>query len=102
MEQVGTTWRLRPGCEAEYDRLHASVWPQLERRFRELGVSRYAIYRLGDRLFAHMEVEDYDRLLEELADDPVSQAWERAFADLIELEPDGSTMRLRRVWSLAA
>ena len=103
-EPVGHVWRVRPGMGAEYDRRHAEVWPELEALMRAAGVRRYSIYRWGDVVFSHMEVDDYDRLVASYGDDPVSERWEAAFADILEFpnaDPvTGWPERLPEVWSL--
>jgi L-rhamnose mutarotase len=58
-EHVGLYWTIRSGMAAEYDRVHATVWPQLEQRMRELGVARFSIFRRGEEVFAHLTVTDY-------------------------------------------
>src|SRR6185503_13927492 len=72
-EPVGHVWRVRAGMGAEYDRRHAEVWPELEDLLRGAGVRRYSIYRWGDVVFSHMEVEDYDRLVASYGDDPIAK-----------------------------
>ncbi|MEV5822770.1 L-rhamnose mutarotase [Micromonospora harpali] len=44
-EQVCHLYRLRPGAEAEYERRHAEVWPELSALLDEAGIYEYAIYR---------------------------------------------------------
>jgi L-rhamnose mutarotase len=106
MENVGHVWRVVPGRAAEYDRRHADVLPELEQLMRQAGVRRYSIYRWGEIVFSHMEVEDYARLVADYADDPVAARWEAAFADVLEFpgaDPEtGWPERLTEVWSLGA
>lgn len=106
VERVGHVWRVRPGMSAEYDRRHAQVWPELEGLVRAAGVVRYSIYRWGEVVFSHMEVEDYGRLVDGYGNDPVAQRWEVAFADVLEFpaaDPEtGWPERLTEVWSLGA
>ena len=35
---------LKPGCEAEYERRHKAIWPELVQMIKESGVSNYSIY----------------------------------------------------------
>ena len=35
---------LKPGCEAEYERRHAQIWPELKQLLSENGVYDYSIY----------------------------------------------------------
>ena len=101
---VGHVWRVRPDQAAEYDRRHAAVWPELEALMRDAGVRRYTIYRWGEVVFSHMEVDDYAGLVARYARNPIAERWEAAFADLLELpnaDPEtGWPEQLTEVWSL--
>jgi L-rhamnose mutarotase len=64
---VGLHTRLKPGAEAEYDALHEAVWPEVLEAIRAAGVTKWRIYRDGLDLFHHIECEDYERAIAELA-----------------------------------
>lgn len=102
--RVGHVWRIRPGRRDDYLRMHESIWPELDRALRDGGVKSYTIYVWGDVVFSHMEVDDYDRLVERLRDDPVAARWEEQFADILEYpnaDPEtGWPERLVEVWDL--
>jgi len=101
---VGHVWRIREGCEQEYVRRHAEVWPELEAIFRDLGIRSYVIYRWGRIVFSHMQVDDYERLVAEYGHDPVSVRWEAAFDQLVEYpgaDPgSGWPEVLQHVWTM--
>ncbi|MGX1932858.1 L-rhamnose mutarotase [Microbacterium resistens] len=40
-------YELRPGCELEYDRHHAAVWPEVVAALRARGFTDYTIHRRG-------------------------------------------------------
>ena len=40
-------YELRPGCEEEYDRHHAAVWPEVIAELRATGHDEYTIHRRG-------------------------------------------------------
>ena len=76
MEKYAFTMRLHPGQENEYCRRHATIWPELEGLLREAGVTSYTIYVQNDTVFSHLEVEDYNRLVERVAEDgSVASRW---------------------------
>jgi L-rhamnose mutarotase len=106
MERIGHVWRVKPGMAQEYDRRHVEIWPELRAVFHALGVRSYEIYRWGEILFSHMDVEDYDRLVAGCEGNAVMDRWEEHMADLIEYpnaDPrSGWPERLQHVWSLAA
>ena len=103
-ERVGHVWRIKPGRRDDYLRMHATIWPELERLLREAGVTSYTIYLQNDTVFSHMDVEDYDRLVERVNGDPISERWEAQFTDILEYpnaDPhNGWPERLTEVWHL--
>ncbi len=103
-ERVGHVWRIKPGRRDDYLRMHATIWPELESLLREAGVTSYTIYVQNDTVFSHLEAEDYDRLVERVAGDPISERWEAQFADILEYpnaDPqNGWPERLTEVWHL--
>jgi L-rhamnose mutarotase len=105
-ERVGHVWRVKPGCAEEYRRRHRTIWPELETLLRSAGVLGYTIYLHGELVFSHMEVENYDALVDRLAHDPLAERWEEQFADILEY-PDadprtGWPRRAVEVWTLGA
>ena len=48
---------LKPGCEEEYAKRHAAIWPELKQMIKEQGVSNYSIYwdRDTNILFGYQE-----------------------------------------------
>ena len=104
VEHIGLTWRISPGKAADYDRDHATVWPELEQRMRELGASSFSIFRRGDDVFAHLVVRDYAAFVEAYTVDPVAIEWERKWDDLLIVDhPDPATgwpERLVHVWTM--
>ena len=103
-DQVGLYWTIRSGMAGEYDRVHATVWPKLEQRMRDLGVVQFSIFRRGEEVFAHLTVGDYPAFTKAYGADQLAQEWERQFDDLLIVEhPDPETgwpERLVHVWSM--
>lgn len=64
---------------AEYDRHHASVWPEVLRGLRAIGVRGMRIWRTGPRLFMVFEApDDFDpaRDYQSYTDDPRCREWD--------------------------
>ncbi|RBM12137.1 L-rhamnose mutarotase [Streptomyces sp. PT12] len=101
-QRVAVHTRLKPGREADYDRVHATIPPELAERLRAAGVVDWRIWRSGRDLFHEIEVEDYRAMRRALADDPVNVAWQARMAELLEVEDDyaGDDDGLPLVWSL--
>ncbi len=68
---------LPPEGAAEYERLHADVWPEVLDRLKKSNVSNYSIYRHGDLLFSYMEYSgtEFEADMAAMADDPITQKW---------------------------
>jgi len=47
-----------PKLIADYEEYHKSVWPEILQSIREAGIEQMEIYRINDRLFMIMEVND--------------------------------------------
>jgi len=53
---------LKPGNQAEYERRHNPIWPELQSVFETHGVHNYSIFldKNSDKLFAYVEIESED------------------------------------------
>ena len=102
MQTIALHTRLKPGKEAEYERVHAAIPPELHAALREAGVRSWRIWRSGQDLFHLVEVIDYQAMRRALADDPANVTWQARMAELLEVEDDysGTDMGLRQVWQL--
>jgi L-rhamnose mutarotase len=104
MERVGHVYRVKPGNAADYARRHATIPTQLDALLRETGVHRYTIYLWGETVFTHMEVDDFQAMVDRYNGNPVAESWEAEMGDLIEY-PDadpktGWPHRLEELWNL--
>ncbi len=99
MQRIGFQLRIKAGMEAEYDRAHEAVWPELLREMEGFGVREYSIFRRGQELFLYLRVADFDRLLEQLAASEVNLKWQAEMAPLFEPVPGlqaGETFAMMR------
>ena len=62
---------------AEYERLHADVWPAVLAQIARSNIRNYSIHRFGELLFSYYEYvgDDLDADLAAMAGDPETQAW---------------------------
>jgi len=94
---------VHAGAEAEYERRHNPIWPELERVLREHGVRTYFISLLPatGQLFAYVEIEDEIRWAA-IAASPVCKRWWRHMADMMPHNADNSpvTTELKEVFLL--
>ncbi len=101
-QKIALHTRLKPGKEAEYERVHARISEALDAALRGAGVTGWTIWRSGRDLFHVVEVADYQTMRKELAADPVNIAWQAVMGGLLEVEDDysGEGMGLAKVWEL--
>lgn len=104
-QRYGMVTRLRPERREEYLRLHAEVWPSVERMLLDANIRNFTIFLHGDLLFGYYEYvgDDHEADQARIAADPESRRW-HALTDPCQesLEP-GSAARwapMREVWHL--
>ena len=103
MQRIAFLLRLRPGTEADYDRAHAAVWPEMLDLLSRSGVSEYSIFRREQLLFLTMQVaDDFDQTWSRIEADPVNTRWQQAmapyFAPLDPLEPGERLPMMREIF----
>ena len=101
MQEIAFTMKLKPGVEAEYQRRHDEIWPELSQTLTEAGIRDYSIYldRASGTLFGvQKRVEGHTA--DELPGLPIMKKWWAYMADLMDTNPDNSpvTVRLERVF----
>jgi L-rhamnose mutarotase len=91
MEEIAFTMQLKPGNEAEYQRRHDEIWPELSRALTDAGLSDYSIYldRRTGVLFA-VQRRINNHTADALPDLPIVQRWWAYMADLMDTNPDNS------------
>lgn len=104
MKRFAFKMYLKPGCEEEYAKRHAAIWPELVKMIKDSGVSNYSIYWDKDTniLFGYQECsggvssQDTDHV------DPITQKWWDMMADIMEVNPDNSplTVPIQEVFHL--
>jgi L-rhamnose mutarotase len=79
------------GCEAEYERRHNPIWPELEAALKAHGVHNYSIFLhpATRQLFAYAEIES-EAQWDAIAETDACQRWWASMADLMPANPDHS------------
>lgn len=77
MKRVASVIGIEPQDVAEYERLHADVWPAVLARLAASHMQNYSIYRYENLLFSYLEYvgDDYLADLASIAADPETQRW---------------------------
>ena len=86
---------LKPGCEAEYEKRHNAIWPELKKLLSENGVCDYSIYWDKDTniLFASQKVQG-EESSQDMGSNPIVQKWWAYMADIMETYPDNSPVSI--------
>lgn len=83
--------KLKPGCEAEYEKRHDEIWPELSEELKKAGVSDYSIFLDEETLtlFAVQKLSD-DHTADDLPRKDIVKKWWSYMSDLMETNPDNS------------
>ena len=87
MPRVAFRLRIKPGKEQEYDTAHRSVWPALLAKLKEVGISKYSIFRRDQDLVLVMQVHDFDAAWRALDQDPTNLKWQQEMSAFFEPLP---------------
>lgn len=92
MKRFAFKMYLKPGCEKEYERRHAAIWPELKRQITESGVRNYSIFfdRETNILFGYQEIEGDANSQDAKAADEITRRWWDYMADLMSVNADNS------------
>jgi L-rhamnose mutarotase len=82
---------VNPGSEAEYERRHRPIWPDLEQVLKRHGVHNYSIFLHPEtrQLFGYVEIEDEARWAA-IAQTPECQRWWKHMGDVMPSNADCS------------
>lgn len=97
MSEIETTafcLHLRPGAEAEYEKRHDALWPEMKAMLAEHGVLHYEIWLHRETMNLHgFIVRRKDHTMAAIPDHPVQARWRAHMADLLVQGPDGMPVR---------
>ena len=95
---------VNPGQEAEYERRHRPIWPELEAVLKTHGVHNYSIFLHAEtrQLFGYVEIEDEARWAA-IAQTEVCRRWWKFMSPVMPSHADHSPVgvELREVFYLA-
>lgn len=91
MVRKGFKMKLYPGMEAEYEKRHNELWPEMQDMIHEYGGKNYTIFLDRETLvlYGYIEVEDPAKW-DESADTAINRKWWDFMADIMETNPDNS------------
>ncbi|MFZ4725917.1 MAG: L-rhamnose mutarotase [Paludibacter sp.] len=95
MNRLAFKMYLKPGYEAEYEKRHAAIWPELQQLLKDAGVSDYSVFwdKETNLLFAVQKV-DGDSGSQDLGTTEIVQKWWAYMADIMDTNPDNSPISI--------
>lgn len=95
MHRVAFKMKLFAGLEAEYQKRHDEIWPELQSLLKETGVRDYSIFldHTTNSLFGVLTIPD-PKALDSLPAHPVMQRWWQYMADIMETNADHSPIQI--------
>ncbi len=77
MQRFASVIGMKPENRAEYEKLHADVWPAVLEQIKTSNIRNYSIYRYGELLFSYFEYvgNDFEADMAAMAADPTTQKW---------------------------
>lgn len=103
MERACFTFEVYPGKEAEYQRRHDEIWPELVEAIKDAGIANYTLFRRGTQVIAYLECHpDVATAFAKIGATDVNARWSKWFEDVIvELtDADGQLRWAEEVWHL--
>lgn len=87
----GFKMKLFPGMEAEYERRHNLLWPEMQESIHNHGGKNYSIFLDPETLtlFGSIEIDSEEEWAKQ-ADDPINRKWWDFMADIMDTNPDNS------------
>ena len=91
----GFKMRLYPGMEAEYQRRHDELWPEMKDMIHNFGGKNYTIFldRETNTLFGYIEIESEEKWAKS-AETAICQKWWAYMADIMDTNPDNSPVSI--------
>ncbi len=94
MKRFAFKMKVKPGFEAEYEKRHDEIWPDLVKVHSDAGISDYSIYLDPETLilFAFQKQTD-DNTTADLPNNPLIRKWWDYMKDLMDTNTDGSPVQ---------
>ena len=77
MQRYASVIGIAPENQAEYERLHSAVWPEVLAQIERSNIRNYSIYRYGNLLFSYFEYigRDFAADMAIMGEDEKTQEW---------------------------
>ena len=85
---------LKPGCEAEYEKRHAAIWPELKALLSKNGVSDYSIFWDQETNVLYAVQKNDGAGSQDMGDNEIVKKWWDYMADIMAVNPDNSPVSI--------
>ncbi len=94
METIAFTMQLKPGFEAEYQKRHDEIWPELSDLLHTAGVSDYSIFLHPQTLVLFGVLKrTANHTMDALPEHAIMKKWWAYMADIMDSNPDNSPVQ---------
>lgn len=103
MQRICFLMEIVPGQEAEYERRHAEIWPELVAALQDAGVRNYTLFRRGTSVIGYAECHpDAATAFGAVGATEVNRRWAQWFTDVLATHTDaaGNLIEAAEVWHL--
>ena len=104
MEKIAFVMQLNEGCEAEYEKRHDEIWPELVSELKAAGIEDYSIFLHPEtlQLFAVLWRKT-SHTMDSLPEQAIVKKWWAYMGDIMASNPDNSPVvtSLNKVFHLA-
>lgn len=103
MQRICFLMEIIPGREAEYERRHREIWPDLVAALQDAGVRNYSLFRRGTTVVAYAECHpDAATSFGKVGATEVNKRWADWFTDVLaqHTDADGQLVEATEVWHL--
>ena len=95
MPRLAFIMKLHKGFEAEYQKRHQAIWPELQLLLKESGIQEYSIFleEATGNLFGYLQAGD-PSAMDALPQHPVMQRWWHYMKDIMDVNEDESPVSI--------
>jgi len=90
MKRAAFKMYLKPGFEAEYEKRHNEIWPELKKLLQDAGVSDYSIFLDKETNVLYAVQRNSGVGSQNLGETEIVKRWWKYMADIMETNPDNS------------
>ena len=92
---------IYPGTEAEYDKRHDEIWPDMVEALRKSGFSNYSLFRSQTTVIGYVEcLPDIKTAGEKMSQEEVSTKWNESMKKIIDYDKTRSLPLFSQVWHM--